>query len=109
MLTLITAGAHIYLGTQQDEALRVWFLLNGLGFLSLLVLYFLPFLRSFRRSISWVHLGYVVLTIVLWLFLGSLREGTLDPFDAVVKAVEITLAVQLIFHLRTTRPIRASK
>jgi len=99
MLTLITAGAHLYLAAQPDEALRFWFLLNGLGYLVILTAYFWPLRKSFHRIVGWGMLGYVLLTVVLWFFLGSLREGTLDPFDATVKAVEITLAVQLFLDM----------
>jgi len=100
MLTLITAGAHLYLASQPDEKLRFWFLLNGLGYLALLFAYILPQLRRFHHVIRWLLLGYVVLTIALWFFLGSPHEGSLDPFDVVVKAVEVTLAINILFDIR---------
>jgi len=95
LLTLITATAHLYLGLQHDEELHTFFLINGFGYLFLLLAYFSPFLKKFHQSIQWTMLGYVLLTIVLWFFLGSPREGTLDPFDTTVKAVELVLAVHL--------------
>ena len=95
LLTLITAGAHIYLSTQPDESLRFLFLLNGLGFLGLLVLYLLPQAKHIHTPIRLGFLAYTLLTLILWFVLGSPREGTLDPFDVVVKAVEVTLVIHL--------------
>lgn len=100
MLTLITAGAHLYLAIQPDEELHFLFLLNGLGYIALFVALFMPMLKSFRNLIGWVFLGYTLLTIVLWFFMGSPREGEMDPFDVIVKAVELTLAVQLFLYSR---------
>lgn len=98
MLTLITAFAHFYLAAQPDEELHFWFLLNGFGFLGLLTAFFLPVLKSFHHTIGWILFGYVLLTIILWFLLGSPREGEWDPFDITVKAVEITLAIQLFLE-----------
>jgi len=100
MLTVITAGAHLYLAAQPDENLRFWFFLNGMGYLMLLVLYFLPSLATKRNFIRLALLGYVILTVVLWFFLGSPSEGKIDPFDVVVKCVEVTLAVNLFFDIK---------
>lgn len=99
-LTLLTAGAHLYLGTQPDEELHTWFLLNGLGYLVLLAAFALPQFMPIHALARWILMGYTVLTLILWVFLGSPSEGKLDPFDVVVKAVEVLLALFLLFDWR---------
>lgn len=98
ILTLFTAFAHLYLWMQPDEALRIWFLLNGLGYLVLLAAFFLPQFTQIHHLVSWTLLGYALLTIILWFFLGSPREGKLDPFDLSVKGVETVLVVLLFIN-----------
>ncbi|GHO62147.1 hypothetical protein KSC_010390 [Ktedonobacter sp. SOSP1-52] len=95
-LTLLTALAHLYLGMQPDEELWAWFLLNGLGYLVLLVLFFLPQLATIHAVVRWTLLGYTLLTFILWFFLGSPSQGELDPFDLTVKAAEAILIIFLL-------------
>jgi len=100
MLTLITAGAHLYLSAQLGEELHYYFLLNGLGYFTLLTAFLLPQVKSFHHIIRWALLGYVLLTIILWFFFGSPHEGKLDPFDIMVKLVEVTLAIHLFLDYK---------
>jgi hypothetical protein len=100
VLTLFTALAHLYLGTQPDEELRVWFLFNGLGYLTLLVAFFLPLFAHVHSTVRWVLLGYTLLTIILWFFLGSPSQGQLDPFDLAVKVAEAALVLLLFTDSR---------
>jgi hypothetical protein len=71
---LVTALMH--LGAAFDRVLfpggpDPLFLLNGLGYLGLLGAYFLPipFFQARHRLVWWVLFGYVILTIVAWLFI----------------------------------------
>jgi hypothetical protein len=100
ILTLITAIAHLYLGFKTDEELHTWFLLNGLGYLGLLVAFFLPQLAQYHSLIRWALLGYTLLTIILWFFLGGVSHGELDPFDVTVKMVEAALVILLFIDSR---------
>jgi fumarate reductase subunit D len=99
-LTLLTAGAHLYLGMQPDEELHTWFLLNALGYLILLAAFVLPQFMTIHAVARGILLGYTALTIVLWVFLGSPKEGKLDPFDVLVKGVEIFLLLFLLLDWR---------
>lgn len=99
--TLFTALAHLYLGMQPDEELRFWFLLNGLGYLGLLAAFFLPLLAAFHVGIRWILLGYTLLTIILWFFLGGPSQGQLDPYDLAVKLDEAILVVLLFLDSLT--------
>lgn len=100
LLTLITAGAHLYLASQPDEDLRFWFLLNGIGYLALLIAFELPQLAQIHSLVRWILLGYALLTIILWFFLGSLSQGEIDPFDITVKIVEVVLVLLLFIDSR---------
>ena len=100
IFTLITAIAHLYLGFKPDEELHTWFLFNGLGYLALLVAFFLPQFAQFHSLIRWILLGYTLLTIVLWFFLGSISHGQLDPFDITIKVVEVVLILLLFIDSR---------
>jgi len=97
ILTLLAAGAHFYLATQPDEELHNFFLLNGFGYLTLLIAFLLPRLIAFHELIRWILIGYAVITIILWFFFGSPSEGALDPFDLSVKLIELALVILLIF------------
>ncbi len=100
VLTLITAIAHIYLGFQPDEELHAWFLLNGLGYLALLAAFFLPQFAQYHSLVRWALLGYTLLTIILWFFLGGVSHGELDPFDVTIKVVEAVLVILLFVDSR---------
>ncbi len=96
LLTLITVGAHLYLGMQPDEELRTLFALNALGYLGLVIIFLMPQLKLFHNQIRWIFFGYTLLTIVLWFVITTPWNKGLDQFDGVVKAVEVVLAVHLL-------------
>jgi hypothetical protein len=100
-LLLLTASAHLYLGTLPDEELHFWFLLNGLGYVVLLVPFLLPQLAAIQTGARKVLASYTMLTILLWIFLGSPARGKFDPFDVIVKAIEISLVILLMIEERT--------
>jgi hypothetical protein len=96
VLALLAAIAHFYLAAQPDEELHNFFLLNGFGYLVLILAFLLPRLTPFHELIRWILIGYATLTIILWFFFGSPSEGALDPFDLSVKLVELALVILLI-------------
>ncbi len=96
LLVFITAGIHVYLAAQPDEELHFWFLLNGLGYLGLVLLLYLPQTASFRVRIRGALVVYTGLTIVLWFFLGNPAE--LEPIDITTKVVETLLVAFLILE-----------
>ncbi|GHO85966.1 DUF7475 family protein [Dictyobacter formicarum] len=108
LTTLITGAAHLYLSMQPDEDLHFWFLLNGLGYLGLLVAFFLPQFARIHNLVRWVFIGYTLLTIVLWFFLGSPSEGwPWDPFDCTIKVVEVVLVILLFLDWMKSKQIAA--
>jgi hypothetical protein len=68
LLTLFAAAVHISLLFPDPV-----FILNGLGYLSLLAVLYLPtsWLMDHRRVVRWALIGYATLTILLWVVMGE--------------------------------------
>jgi hypothetical protein len=102
LLTVITALVHFNLAysgiVHRVSFLSVLFLLNGLGYLSLLAALYLPigFLAGYRTSVRWALMGFAALTVILWVIMGG--RFSLAYID---KAVEIVLIVLLWFDSRS--------
>lgn len=95
-LTLGTAFIHLYLGFSGLPL----FVLNGLGYLALLMALYLPLapLDRYRNMTRWVLIGYTALTIVLWIIIGARTSiGYMD------KLIEVALIVLLVLEVRRTR------
>jgi hypothetical protein len=92
--TLTIAFMHLYAGVQPDEDFRFWFLLNGLGYLSLLTIFFLPRFAPRHHKISFLLMGYALFTILLWFVLG--RPDGLVGY--VTNAIELVLAVLAFYE-----------
>ena len=88
VLTLITAAVHISL-IFPDAV----FILNGLGYLTLLAALYLPInqLVPYRRALRWLLIGYTALTVALWLAIGE--RTALGVFTTADEIVLITLLV----------------
>src|SRR5215212_2961398 len=95
VLTLITAVVHLSL-LFPDPA----FILNGLGYLTLLAALYLPVSRQapFRHVVRWTLIGFATLTILLWVAVG---ERTLLGFSTT--AVEVALVILLLMEGRRMR------
>ncbi|MFO7539723.1 MAG: hypothetical protein R6X32_16920 [Chloroflexota bacterium] len=93
VLALITAVIHLFLGIQYNDVL---FLLNGIGYIGLLGMLYLPlaFLSDYREYVRWALIGYAALTIVLYFVMQGDPFGS--AFGLVTKAVEVGLIVLLL-------------
>jgi hypothetical protein len=76
------------------------FVLNGLGYLTLLAALYLPIPRlvSHRRLVRWTLIGYATLTILAWVAIG---ERTLLGYSTT--AGEVALVVLLLMERRRMR------
>lgn len=94
VLTLVTAFVHSTLNFPDPV-----FILNSLGYLTLLAGLYLPIslLIPYRRIVRWLLIGYTVLTVVLWIAIG-LRT----PTGYITTADEVLLILLLL--LETRRP-----
>jgi hypothetical protein len=90
LLTLGTAGIHLFLGLNFGVPL---FILNGLGYLGLLAALQLPVpqLARFRGAARWTLVGYTALTIALWFLIA-----TPDVIGVANKAIEVALIALLL-------------
>jgi hypothetical protein len=92
VLTLGTALIHFRLNFPDPG-----FILNGLGYLTLLAALFLPVpqLANRRNVVRWVLIGYTALTIFLWILFG-MRV----PIGYADKVIEVALIVLLLLDAR---------
>ncbi len=98
VLTSIAAAVHLSL-LFPDVA----FILNGLGYLTLLAALYLPIpqLVPYRRIVRLTLIGYATLTILLWVAIG---ERNLLGFSTT--AVEVALVILLLLEGRRMRSRR---
>lgn len=98
VLTVVTAAVHLYLGFQGLPL----FVLNGLGYLTLLAALYLPVPRlvPYQGAVRWALVGYTALTIVLWLVITGGISATIGYMD---KIVEVLLIVMLLAEARANR------
>jgi hypothetical protein len=94
-LTLGTALIHLSLNFPD-----LGFMLNGLGYLTLLAALCLPVPKVARHQdiVRWVLIGYAALTILLWILLG---DRTAIGYTA--KAIEVALITLLLLEARRSR------
>lgn len=99
ILTLITAGIHFYFFNTDPKGslLFTMFLLNGLGYLGLLGLLYLPLglPASLRRLVRPVFIGYTILTIVLYIIISAQSNIWSAPWAPIAKVDEAILIWQL--------------
>ena len=102
LLTLGTSFAHLLLGYREDDSrlFKVLYLLNGFGYLALLVPLFVrwPGFTRFRSLWHGLFIAYTAITIAAYLYThsGMLWMGRLDVVN---KANEVALIVVLFLHL----------
>lgn len=87
--------------------------LNGFGSIALLLAYFLPmsFFQRLRPITYWTIVGYTLLTIVLWLFLGDkiFNFSTTSWIGYFAKMAEVFLLIFMGYDLPKYLPARAGK
>ncbi|HEX2738963.1 MAG TPA: hypothetical protein VHM69_00845 [Rubrobacter sp.] len=96
VLTIGTALIHLYLGLQGFPL----FILNGLGYLTLLAALTLPIPRisDYRSLTRWVLAGYAALTVLLWILFGA--RNFIGYTD---KIIELALISLLLLDARRQR------
>jgi hypothetical protein len=89
VLTVGTAVIHLYLGLQGF----LLFILNGLGYLTLLAALTLPIPRfsDYRSLTQWVLAGYTTLTIFLWILVGA--RNSIGYADKIIEILLVALLV----------------
>ncbi len=104
VLTIATAAIHLYWSTQQPEAGAI-FIVNGIGYLTLLIALYLPLaglgrLRGFSR---WALIVYTAFTVLAWVLIGD--RVVIAYLD---KVIEVVLILLLLIGRSTRTPQPAS-
>ena len=94
-LTLGTALIHLSLNFPD-----LGFMLNSLGYLTLLAALCLPVpqVARHRDIVRWVLIGYAALTIFLWILVGART-----PLGYADKLIELALVALLVLETRRSR------
>ena len=95
VLTVITAIIHLLLGFRfLPDTFGILFILNGIGYLVLLIgLYFVPQLAPRRNLIRWLLLAFTAVTFVLYFVFNW--PDVWGPMGLVDKGVELVLIILL--------------
>ena len=92
ILTMTTALIHIYLNFPD-----VLFILNGLGYLTLLAVYFLP-IGMFQERHNLVRWGFIIFTaatILGWVAIGD-KSWPGGALGYITKIIEVLLIILLV-------------
>jgi hypothetical protein len=95
LLTVATAVIHLVLGIPNNLTM---FILNGVGYLALLVALYLPQLRSYQNYTRWALIGFTAVTIVAWVVITGF--DLTNPIALITKLIEIALIVCLFLEGR---------
>ena len=93
-LTIITAIIHFALGFGSDAPFNILFLLNGIGYIVLVVaLYFVPQLADKRSLVRYALLLFTAVTFILYFVFNW--PDVVSPMGLLDKAVELALIILL--------------
>lgn len=92
LLAVATAVIHLALGIPNNLPL---FILNGIGYLVLVVALYLPQLERYQNFIRWALILYTAVTILGWVAVGA--RNTIAYVD---KVIEVALIVCLFLERR---------
>lgn len=97
LLTLATSLVHFWLGL-MGPGVDILFTLNGLGYLTLAVVGYVPIapLAKYQTPARWALVVFAAATILGWIFLNGLRI----PLGYITKAIEVVLIVLVVMDLR---------
>ncbi|HUV28649.1 MAG TPA: hypothetical protein VMW34_14920 [Anaerolineales bacterium] len=75
----------------------VLFILNGLGYLTLLAAYFLPIdlARKYHNLIRWLFIAFTLVTILAWIVMGD-KSWPAGSLGYLTKIIEVVLIVLLL-------------
>ena len=95
LLTVATAVIHLYLGLSFGMTM---FILNGIGYFTLLIALYLPQLRQYQTYTRWALIGFAAVTIAAWAVITGF--DLTNPLAVVTKLIEIALIVCLFLDGR---------
>ncbi len=107
LLTLVAAAVHFKFFI-EDPSGGLIYGLNGIGYLGLLGLVYLPFpfLENLHGLARWLLAGYAAITIVAYIVFGIQHKEWTVPLGPVTVLIELILIVLLLVEAQ--KPIDAS-
>lgn len=92
LLAVATAVIHLVLGIPNGF---VMFILNGIGYIVLVIALYLPQLKNYHKLVRWALIAYTAVTIIAWVAIGSRNAiGYID------KLIEVALIALLFLEGR---------
>jgi hypothetical protein len=108
VLTLITAGIHLFLGITGvmggEGGLYYAFIANGIGYLVLLAALFMdvPFFRENRVLAHYLLIAFAAITLIGFFAMNaSDLAHAFGPAAIIAKLAEVLLIIATFLHLRT--------
>jgi hypothetical protein len=95
VLTVTTACLH-FERAAADPHIRVLFILNGLGYLTLVTAFYLPAFQTLRAFIRWMLIAYTGVTIALYFVWVAMSGDWTFPIGPAAKIVELAMIVLLL-------------
>ncbi len=101
LLTLAAAAVHFKFFI-EDPSGGLIYGLNGIGYLGLLGLVYLPFpfLKNLHRLARWLLASYAAITIVSYIVFGIQHKEWTVPLGPVTVLIELILIVLLLVEAR---------
>ncbi len=96
LLATATGLIHLWLGL-RGPGLDIMFTLNGLGYLMLAAVGYLPIapLAKYQTLARWGLAAFAAVTIIGWIFIGLKI-----PLGYITKVIEVVLIILVILDLR---------
>ncbi len=104
LTTLATALIHFSLLFPD-----VLFILNGLGYLTLLAAYFLPIdlVRKNHNLVRWLFIAFVLVTILAWIVMGD-KSWPAGSLGYLTKLIEDVLIILLLVDRQTDQATKSN-
>ena len=96
LLTIATALIHLWLGL-GGPGLDIMFTLNGLGYLTLAVVGYVPLapLAKYQTLARWALVAFTAVTIIGWVLIGQRIA-----LGYITKVIEVVLIILVVLDLR---------
>ena len=104
LTTLATALIHFSLLFPD-----VLFIMNGLGYLTLLAAYFLPIdlARKNHNLVRWLFVAFTLVTILAWIVMGD-KSWPAGSLGYLTKLIEVVLIILLLVDRKTDQATKSN-
>lgn len=94
LLTVVTAAIHLTLAIKYfGDVYSYLFILNSLGYITLLVAYFLPQFARYHQQVRWLFIAFAAVTILAYIVVNI--GHLFSPVGLITKIDEALLIVFL--------------